>query len=85
MTGSCNWKQQTISLIIKNPHEQATALVPLFKAKHGYRVRARNLSSLHNAGVLPAMSEVKFEEVEVNGMRFIRLFVAKGKIEFVVE
>jgi hypothetical protein len=35
--------------------------------------------------VLPAMSEVKFEEVEVNGMRFIRLFVAKGKIEFVIE
>ena len=85
VTGGCNWKQQKISLVIKNPHEQATALVPLFKSKHGYRVRARNLSRLHNAGVLPAMSEVKFEEVDVNGMRFIRLFVAKGKIEFVIE
>jgi len=31
------------------------------------------------------MSEVKYEKVEINGRWFIRLFVVKGKIEFVIE
>ena len=85
VTGTCDWKRQKISLIIKNRHERATALVPAFEKKDRYQVRARSLSRLANGGVLPAMSEVKFEDVKVNGMRFIRLFVAKGKTEFVVE
>ena len=85
VTGTCDWKRQKTSLIVVNPHERATVLVPAFESKNRYRVSARSLSRLSNAGVLPAMSEVKYERIEVNGMRFIRLFVEKGKTEFVVE
>ena len=85
VTGTCNWKHQKISLIIKNPHERATALVPAFDSKESYQVSARSLSRLNSAGVLPAMSEVKHEKVEINGRWFIRLFVVKGKTEFVIE
>ena len=85
VTGTCDWKRQKTSLIVVNPHERATVLVPAFASKNGCRVSARSLSRLSNAGVLPAMSEVKYERVEVNGLRFIRLFVEKGKTEFVVE
>ena len=85
VTGTCDWKHQKISIIVSNPHERATVLVPVFASKDRYRVSARSLSKLHNAGVLPAMSQVKFERVDVHGLRFIRLKAAKGKTEFVIE
>ena len=63
----------------------ATVLVPTLEGKNNYRVSARSLTNLHSAGVLPAVEEVDFEEVELGRRGFIRLSVAEGDTEFTVE
>ena len=85
VTGTCDLKGSKTTLMVRNKNEKATVLVPAFEGKDNYRVSARSMTRMHNAGVLPAMKEVNYEKVAIGTANFIRIFVDEGETEFIVE
>ena len=71
--------------MVRNKNEKATVLVPAFEGKDNYRVSARSMTRMHNAGVLPAITEVEHEKATIGNQDFVRIFVDQGETEFIVE